>query len=150
MGYYSHAQGSVKITPPITYKELIDAGYDIENAKTNQGWDPFDYGLTLRDGWGELFFQLETENRDTDSGRLQVIWTDTINANDESMKMYEIVKSAQTAVRDFGDTHSFHGTVIVFGEEGGDIWRLRFDGGNVYEEHPELRWPDGSTSDVRR
>lgn len=147
MGYYSRLSGGFKIDPPITYREFVDAGYDMEDI-TSRTYS--DNTLDLLDGWGELYFTLdiETEQRVEDEGEVTVrkITSSRIDAYDDQMKAYELSKSVSRLVKDFGSTHTFSGTVMVHGEEDGDIWRIRFQDNEALEERPSLQWPDGSVT----
>lgn len=142
MGYYSRASGKLQLDPPITYKELVDAGYDVDNP-------PYGHNeLPLKDGWQELYFYLRRDVRVKDEGRLEVITTSEVLPTDESQKMYGIYDSVKRLVSDFGGTHRITGAITIYGEEEGDISRIRIVDNEVIDERPKLLWPDGTESNL--
>jgi hypothetical protein len=142
MGYYSTARGGFQIDPPITFSELVAAGYELSGAVKDRQW------LELKDGWGELFFVLDVDELQTEDGVLTVIKTDRIETTDESQKMYAINDSVVTLVKDFGAKHQFDGKVVTYGEEDADVNRIRIVQNEVFNERPQLLWPDGSVESL--
>lgn len=143
MGYYTRMDGDIKITPPITYKEFVQAGYDL-GTKEYGNW------LPLKDGYHEFGFNIETRNEVTDTGRLQVIWAEWISPADDDTKAYGWKKAFDVLLVDFGANHQFTGVVMCYGEEGGDVWRIVWRDNKPVQEQPELRWPEGDLTKLLR
>lgn len=141
MGYYTRISGEIHIDPPITYGELVAAEYDLSELKLRGGWLPLD------GGW-EIGFDVDREEVNTGEGVLTTYVTDTITPSDDETKAYNLTKCLEDVVATFGN-HSFTGTLLCYGEEGGDIWRVVVGNGEVLEQHPELRWPTGETTKLR-
>jgi hypothetical protein len=142
MGYYSRLSGGFDIEPPITYKEFLAAGYSEEALVTPK------VDLDIQGGYGELFFTINRERVKTDDGYTVAVWCDRIDPYDDQLKAYGVNDTIKHLEAVFGPTHTFTGTVRIFGEEDGDIWRIRADGSKFITEHPKLVWPDGSTSSL--
>lgn len=144
MGYYSRLSGSVSISPFIGYLELKNAGYDLDKKNYREE-------IELLGGYGELYFELDTEAVDTMEGVLTRIAAVSVEVYDgDEMKAYGLVDSLMKVVADFGESHRFNGAIYVYGEEGGDIWRVLVDDNVVKEEHPQLIWPDGQSTKLGR
>lgn len=146
MGYYSRVSGAFFITPPITYAELKNAGYDEITPDSK----PRERYVNLHEGWGELSLIVKSTTVDTPDGFLTTVTANEVAACEELMKAYHITASIERLISDFGETHQIAGSVYVYGEEDGDIWRIRINDNVVSEERPKLVWPDGTTTDTGR
>jgi hypothetical protein len=143
VGYYTRLSGGFNIEPPITYGEFIAAGYNEEDLVTPKK------DLDLLGGHGELFFTIQRTRQKTTVGYKVDVTCSRVDAYEDQMKCYGLSDSVKRLVVDFGRTHTFSGTVNAFGEEDGDIWRIKaLVNGEMIEEHPKLVWPDGSTSSL--
>lgn len=132
MGYYSHINGELTISPEIDESHWP---YKAAAQEPQFGYFTFDvvpgeYDAKVVDG------QMVVVSK---PGRMQVsiFWEDSIKAYDFA----ESCDLLATWAKKNGST--IEGTMRIDGEEDGDISRVRFDNGKPLHETPTLTWPNG-------
>lgn len=133
MGYYTRLSGTIKITPPITWREAKDTIWAQQGQREE-----------------ELTLELNTEVYDTE------IEDDVVTVSrkefthvratweDEQIKAYRTEECLQQIVDAFPG-HDFSGYIEGVGEESPDIWRLTVRGGRVVKIEPTITWPNDVT-----
>ena len=129
MGYHSHVSGEITITPPISWKELQEKGYNKEGRWTSD--------------WTHVRLEVEAETVSTDDGELTRYTAEAIvPSTDDSFKAYGLTKHVQKIVDDFPE-HDFTGGYFqVEGEDNVDLWRVYVRRGKTIEVKPEIKWPE--------
>lgn len=127
MGYNSRLTGQINIDPPLTFAELSEVAPSINSR-------------------GLFHFDILEEEIETDEGILtKQSSSKIVVSNDDELRAYDAeqeLRDLVTAVACFG--RKFTGSILVRGDENGDIWRLRVvDFDKVIREDAKVVWPDG-------
>lgn len=131
MGYNSRLTGFIDIDPPLTFSEIREMRR--ESAQTS--------------GRGLFYFDIKEDDVETNEGVLAKQTCPRISvANGSELRAYDAEAELREMVRwAAAEGRRFIGTILVLGEENGDIWRLRVsDDGKVIKETAEITWPDGA------
>lgn len=127
MGFYSSASGVIKVSPPITAKELR-AHPELTDVDGNRDRD--------------AFLVIEKSVTQTDEGELVRVISDTISPldPDQSQKRYGLQEHIQDIVNAFPD-RIYAGRIYETGEDGHQsAYVVRH--GVVKTLTPKIVWPD--------
>lgn len=147
MGYDRYLTGSAEIKPPLDDKTLAKM-----QTSHNQGNFPafpallLDY-FTVEDGG-------EPDRVEMVDGEITVIEGDRASTlgigADESANHSDFEEQCvnlHRAVTKAG--HTITGSFLIWGEDHGDVSRISFRDGGIFDERPKLLWPDGTQEDIR-
>jgi hypothetical protein len=131
MGYTSRTEGSIKIDPPITAKELR------EHKEL----------LSSRDREKDAFLQMRKYVELTDEGENVKLYSNEIVTHypSESVKRYSLEDDLKAIVAAFPD-RTYTGRIVVTGEDA-EMWAYEIRDGKVKELHPKITWDDDETSE---
>jgi Family of unknown function (DUF6205) len=128
MGYYTQIEGDFAIIPPLTRKELRNAGYD-------------DHGKHAS-GWRTLKPRVESTQTETDYGyQIEYTCNQIVPADTERFKAYGVLNHMQEIIDAFPG-HEFTGLLECTGEDPGDLWRVYVKNGKAIKVTPEIVWPE--------
>jgi len=128
MGYLSRVSGRIVFSPAITYAEVKDSGFVINEP--NQNYVDKDVQL-------ESFGDVAYPEDEIDS---------ILPSTDDPYKAYTLIEDLQALVDLLGPKRQYTGFLHIIGEGHDsnvpDIWRLRVKDGKVEVIEPQLVWPD--------
>jgi len=129
MGYITYARGVIRIEPPVPWGQIKDSPFLPNDRGGDRGLD--------------IHLVIETSERETDEGVLNVVVATGIEERHDEPRNYYIVDQLQQLVDAFPD-HSFVGRFDCEGEEAGDLWRLKVVNGKATRFEPTITWPADS------
>lgn len=127
MSYSTRIDGSVSITPPLTWAQIKDSPLFRDNIGISRSWP-------------DVYLVLDEETVHTDEGQLTRRTCERIDPMEET-RGDTLVADIQ-AVIDANPEHEFAGWFECFGEEPGDIWRAVIRGRKAVRIEPRIVWPD--------
>lgn len=127
MSYSTRIDGSVRITPPLTWKQIKDSPLLRDNFGKARGWP-------------DAHLVVDEAIVHTDDGQLARRTCERIDPMEET-RGDTLVADLQ-AVIDANPEHEFVGQFECFGEEPGDIWRAVIRGRIAVRVEPRIVWPD--------
>jgi hypothetical protein len=134
MGYTTHVDGEIVITPPLAWGEIRDDPYLPDQARES--------GKCVK-------FRIVEETAETAEGTLvRRSAVGIIAVREDSFKAYAIGEEVAEIVRRFPD-RTFSGRLDGLGSDPGDMWRLYVRDGRVTKDVPRIVWPDGEAVEGR-
>jgi hypothetical protein len=127
MGYTTHVEGELTISPPLTWNEFKDS--------------PF-YALQQYDAQRDLMLRVDETEVDTDGGVLtRRTASALVMAWEDEYRAYNLMDHVQEAVTAFPG-HTWSGRLECEGEENTDMWRVVVRDGRAVRVEPRIVWPD--------
>jgi hypothetical protein len=128
MGYYTRASGELEIQPSLTWTEIKDTPFLVNDNDNDNLW----------------IVDVEEEQEDVEGGLLIHRRGTAVvpRYGDESRKYYDAETDLNQLVQTFPG-HEFIGYFELVGEDG-ERSRLKVINGRVKRFEPRLVWPEGS------
>ncbi|WP_432051761.1 DUF6205 family protein [Streptomyces xiamenensis] len=124
MGYNTRITGEIKISPPLTNREIAGSA--------------FLPGTTDRD----VRLVVEEVTVETDDGTLIRRTATALEPSwEEPYKAYHLMEHITEAMTTWPG-HEFSGHLECSGEDAGDLWRVVVRDGRVERIEPRIVWPD--------
>lgn len=125
MGYCTTVSGEIKISPPLTNREIAGSPF------VGQGRD--------------VRLVIEEVTTETDDGTLTRRTATALKASlEEPYTAYHLMEHITEAMTTWPG-HEFSGHLECAGEEPGDLWRVAVRDGRVERVHPRIIWTPGLT-----
>lgn len=127
MGYLTQVTGEIQITPPLTWKEIQEKGYQLGFPE---------------ECWTSVQVHIHEEEQNTDEGVLtRRTGITLIPACSEPYKAHSLVQHVQKIIDTFPG-HEFTGYLECDGDETGDLWRLYVKHREAYKVLPTIIWEE--------
>lgn len=138
-GRNDYIDGELTFTPPISWKEISDNGERFVKTHNDKErdrllWLVVEEGVPVEINGGTLIPKHGASFRISEA--------DELSAEGLLMEVQDILKTFCVGPE---GQRTFEGTIQVWGEHPGNIWRVRiYNGCTAKEEHVTCTWPDGT------